>query len=208
MSSSRSFGGISGRRRTVLPRWLATGLLVLAAFWLLAACSSSAVAPGDPAGIKSATGSHLVGMVVATDTNGQPSITAEDYAAAKRRAVRVQAGRPGRREPAGHQLHLAARDRLPGHVHAGRLRARGDGLHAGQERDAHDEHEFHDLCDRHRRLLPGGLRLRVRRPARSSVAATWGPPPQSGRRSASTSAATTGCCWAPRASRSRARPMT
>ncbi len=41
---------------------------------------------------------------------------------------------------------MAADGRLPGHVHAGRLRPRGDRVHPGQERDAHDEHELHGLC--------------------------------------------------------------
>ena len=75
------------------------------------------------------------------------------------RAVRRQAGRPGRPEPARHQLRLAARDRLPGHVHAGRLRAGGDRLHAAKNAMHTHEHELHDLCHRHRRLLPGRLRL-------------------------------------------------
>jgi Amt family ammonium transporter len=66
-------------------RWLATLLLVVVAGWLLSACSSSAVAPGDPAGTKSAAGSHLVGIVVAADANGEPvaPISADDYAAAQ-----------------------------------------------------------------------------------------------------------------------------
>ena len=85
MSSLRSVGGVSGGKRAALPRWLASLLLALAAFWLLAACSSSAVAPGDPAGIRSASGSHLVGIVVAAGPDGVPtaSITQADLDAAQ-----------------------------------------------------------------------------------------------------------------------------
>ncbi len=79
------------------------------------------------------------------------------------RALRRPAGGPRRPEPSRHQLRLAAGDRLPGHVHAGRFRARRDRVHPGEERDAHDEHELHGLCHRHHRVLPRRLRDRLRR---------------------------------------------
>ena len=77
-NASPARGGPMPRRATIL-------LLIVAAGWLLAACSSSAVAPGDPAGTKSATGSHLVGIVVSSDASGQPvaPISADDYTAAQ-----------------------------------------------------------------------------------------------------------------------------
>jgi ammonium transporter, Amt family len=67
------------------PRWLATAFLVVVAGWLLAACSSSVVAPGDPAGVQSASGAHLVGMAVAGDGAGNPvaPISPDDYATAQ-----------------------------------------------------------------------------------------------------------------------------
>ncbi len=143
------------------------GLFVLVAF---AACSAAdtASSSGDAAGLTTSSGQNLVGIAPGT-------ITSNDYSAAKvARALRHQARRHGRPEPPGHQLRVAAGDRLPGHVHAGGLRAGRDGLHPGQERAPHDEHELHDLRDRDRGVLPGGLRLRLRRPRhRGRLAARW-----------------------------------
>jgi Amt family ammonium transporter len=62
-------------KRAHVPRGLMLLLLAVAAFWLLAACSSSAVAPGDPAGLSTSSGANLVGLAPG-------SITADDATAA------------------------------------------------------------------------------------------------------------------------------
>ena len=80
---------------------------------------------GDPAGLTTSSGQNLVGIAPGT-------ITSDDYNKAKTaEPFAVQAGRPGRPEPAGDQHRLDAGHRLPRHVHAGRLRAGRDRLHAG-----------------------------------------------------------------------------
>ena len=74
------------------------------------------------------------------------------------RAVRLPARRLREPEPPRHQLRVGAGDRLPGHVHAGRLRHGGDGLLPREERDARHDDQLHDLRHRHARLLGGRVR--------------------------------------------------
>ena len=58
-------------------------------------------------------------------------------------------------------IDVDARHRLPGHVHAGGLRAGRDRLHPGQERGPHHDDELHGLRDRHDRLLDLGFALQM-----------------------------------------------
>ena len=155
---SGSWFSAPARRRTTV-RWVTIAGALLFLLATLSACSNSAVAPGDPAGTSTSTAQHLIGL--------QPGdITQES-------SDKAQVDEPYAYQLAGwvDQNRIAINfvwllvDRLPGHVHAGGLRARGDRLHAGQERPPHDVHELHDLWHRHHRVLPGGLRLRLRWPA-------------------------------------------
>ena len=61
--------------------------------------------------------------------------------------------------PDGAEHRLDAGHRLPGHVHAGRLRAGRDRPDPREERRPHDGHELPRLRDRHARLL--GARVRA-----------------------------------------------
>jgi len=64
------------------------------------------------------------------------------------------------------QLCVDADRGLPGHVHAGRLRAGRDRARPRQERCPHDVDELHGLRARHVRVLRVRLRVHVRRPQR------------------------------------------
>ena len=65
---------------------------------------------------------------------------------------------PGGPEPHRDQLRLDAHHRLPGDVHAGRVRAGGDGTLPGEECQSHHDDELHGVRLRDVRLLGDGLR--------------------------------------------------
>ncbi len=79
--------------------------------------------------------------------------------------VSRQQGRPhpsGSRQPGGpeqdrHQLRLDADRRLPGDVHAGRVRDGGNGAVPRQERQPHHDDELHGVRRRHAGLLADRL---------------------------------------------------
>ena len=67
-----------------------------------------------------------------------------------------------RARPPRHQLRVADGRRRARPVHAGRVRARRDRVHPGEERGAHDDDEPRHLRARHRRLVRVRLRVDVR----------------------------------------------
>ena len=151
------------RYRTAGRRWallLSISLLLVVLGLSLGAIVGLCADPPqpDPSGIQTGSGSDLAGITPGT-------LTTDDFDARRQHgAIRGEAGGHGQPEPSGDQLHLDAGRWLPGHVHAGGLRAGRDGLHPRQERWPHHDHELHDLRagpDRlfHLRLcLPGGRR--------------------------------------------------
>ena len=147
-----------------------------------------------PAGTATGTGSRPRGRRARHADRGRLH-AGPDY-----RAVRGEARRPREPEPPGHQLHVAARHRLPGHVHAGGLRAGRDRLLPREERPARHDDQLHGLRPGHARvLLPWDSPSRSAASGRSASAtsAALRRSTASGR---STSAASTGASSAIRAS--------
>ena len=162
--------------------------VILAAAVLLSGLAVGADAPPAPAAsAPTASPSVLGGSTVIKDAaaptaeelaKGDPAGDHHRHGGGHRRGRRQEGPddrrrrQPGRPEQDRHQLRLDAGHRLPGHVHAGRIRHRRNRPVPRQERQPHHDDELHGVRRRHARLLadrlrhPDGRRRRGGQPGR------------------------------------------
>ena len=132
------------------------GILAIFALLVVAGCAVDKTG-GDTTGLTTATAQNLVGLAPGTITSDDltKAQTAEPFAA--KLADLVDENRL-----AINITWLLVTGFLVMFMQAGFALVE-TGLHPGQERPAHDDDELHDLRNRHRRVLPGRFRDRLRR---------------------------------------------